>query len=201
MPNVVQPKGAAPSRYLNGAAWNGGANMYCIPSSDVNQYNVGDFVSTVAGGDANGIPNVTKSSASTPIRGVIVGVLVAGYNNPSLVGTTLDLTIQNIPATKAKAYYVLVADDPNLLFEIADDGLSALTATACNKNALYTVANPTAPGQNSATVLTTGTVATTNTLPLKIMGLVQKPNNAFGINALWLVKINAHELIGPTTAY
>ena len=201
MANLVQPKGAVPSRYLNGSPYNGGTNLYYIPSTDGNQYNLGDFVSTAAGGDANGVPLVTKSSASTPIRGVITGVAIAGYNNPSILGTNLDLTIQNIPATKLKGYYVFVADDPNLLFEIADDGLNALTSTACNKNALYTVANPTSPGQNSATVLTTGTIATTSTLPLKIMGLVQKPNNVFGANALWLVKINAHELIGPTTAY
>ena len=201
MANLNAPKGAVPLRYLNGAAWNGSTNLYYIPSSDGNQYNVGDFVATAAGGDANGVPIVTKTSASTPLRGVITGVAIAGYNNPSITGTNLDLTIQNIPATKLKGYYVFVCDDPNVLYEIQDDGLNALTSTACNKNALYTVANPTSPGQNSATVLTTSTIATTNTLPLKIMGLSQKPNNVFGANALWVVKINAHELIGPTTAY
>lgn len=203
MPNVSTPKGFVPSRYLNGAAWNGAANMYCIPSTDTNAYNVGDAVCTVAGGDVNGIPyvNKTASASSTPVRGVIVGVLLAGYNNPSIIGVNLDPTLQNIPATKTKAYYVLVADDPALLFEIQDDGLNALTATSCNKNALYTVANPTSPAQNSATVLTTGTVATTNTLPLKIMGLVQRPDNAFGVNAKWLVKFNQHEFLGQQAGY
>jgi hypothetical protein len=201
MANVNQPKGFVPSRYLNSASTNGGTNLYCIPSSDGNQYNPGDAVKTVAGGDANGIPYITKAAGTDTVRGVVIALLPAGYNNPSLVGVNLDLTLENIPATKTKAYYVLVADDPNQIFEIQDDGLNVLTSTSCNKNASFTVANPTSPAQNSATVLNTSSVATTNTLNLKILGLVQKPNNAFGANALWLVKFNLHELLGGTTAY
>lgn len=201
MANINQPKGFTPSQYQNANPYNGGSRMYCIPSTDGNQFNVGDPVKSVVGGDANGIPNVTKAAGTDAVRGVIVGVLAAGYNNPSLVGTTLDLTIQNIPATKAKAYYVLVADDPDLLFEVMDDGLAALTATSCGKNASFTVANPTAPGQNSASVLSTASVGTANTLNLKLFGLVQKPNNSFGVNALWLVKFNLHELNGGTVGF
>lgn len=198
MANVNQPKGFVPSRYQNANPYTGAANLYCVPSSDGTQINVGDPVSTATGGDANGIPYVTKATGTAGPRGVVVGVLPAGYNNPSLVGVNLDLTVQNIPATKTKAYYVLVADDPDLLFEVQDDGLSALTATSCNKNASFTVANPTSPGQNSASVLSTASIGTVNTLNLKICGLVQKPSNAFGVNALWLVKWNLHEFNAPT---
>lgn len=201
MANVNQPKGFVPSRYQNANPFTGASNMYCIPSSDGNQFNVGDAVKTVAGGDANGIPNVTKAAGTDAVRGVIIGVLPAGYNNPSLVGVNLDLTVQNIPATKTKAYYVLVADDPEILFEIQDDGLSALTATSCNKNASFTVANPTSPGQNSASVLSTASIGTVNTLNLKLVGLVQKPDNAFGVYAKWLVKFNLHEFNSPTVGF
>lgn len=199
MSNLVGPRGFVPSRYLNGAPWSGAANMYYIPSSDTNQYNVGDAVKSAAGGDTNGIPQVAKITNGTDTaRGIVIGCLAAIPNNPSLVGTNLDLTIQNIPATKTKAYYVLVVDDPHVLFEIQDDGLSALTAAACNKNASYTVTNPTAPQQNSATVLTTASVAVTQGLSLKIIGLVQKPNNSIGAYANWLVMLNQHELMGNT---
>lgn len=198
MANVIGPKGFVPSRYMNGSAWNGACNMYVIPSTDGSQFGVGDAVKSAAGGDANGIPAVAKAAGTDTVRGVIVGVLLANPNNPSLVGTVLDNTIQNIPATKAKDYYVLVVDDPQVLFEIQDDGLAALTATSCNKNASFTVANPSGVQQGSASVLATGTVNTTNTLNLKIVGLSQKPNNAFGVNALWLVKFNEHELAGGT---
>ena len=198
MANIVQPKGFVPVKYTNGAAWNGAATLYCIPSGDTSMCSPGDAVKTVVGGDGNGVPYVTKAAGTDVLRGVMIGVLPPGYNIPSLVGVNLDLTVQNIPATKTKDYYVLIVDCPDVLFEFADDGLAALTATSCNKNASFTVANPTSPAQNSASVLATGTVGTANTLNLKILGLVQKPNNAYGVNALWLVKINLHELTGGT---
>ena len=199
MANLVAPRGFVPSRYSNGANWNGAVTTYCIPSTEANQINPGDAVKSLAGGDANGIPYLTKitNGTDTP-RGVVVGCLAAAPGTPSLVGTTLDLTLQNIPATKAKDYYVLVCDDPAVLFEIQDDGLSALTATSCNKNASFTVTNPTSPQQNSATTLLNSSVATTNTLVLKLRGLVQRADNAFGVNAKWLVQFNQHELLGNT---
>lgn len=198
MANLVAPRGFVPSRYLNGTAWNGAVNTYHIPSSDGSQFNVGDPVKSSANADVNGVPDVAKAAGTDTVRGVVVGVLAATPGNPSLVGTNLDLTIQNVPATKARDYYVLVADDPSIIFEVQDDGLNALTATSANKNASFTVTNPTSPQQNSASVLATGTVATTAGLNLKIMGLVQRPDNAFGINAKWLVRFNQHELQGNT---
>lgn len=199
MSNFVGPRGFVPSRYINGAPWNEATNMYVVLAAEPNEISPGDAVMSAAGGDANGIPAVTKCTAGTEtVRGVVVGVLVATPNNPSIQGVNLDLTVQNIPATKARNYYVLVVDDPQVLFELQDDGLTALTATSCNKNAVFTVANPTSPQQNSATVLKTSSVATTNTLNLKIVGLKQSPNNTFGVNANWLVKFNEHELQGGT---
>jgi hypothetical protein len=198
MPNLNAPKGFVPVRYLNGAAWNGAVNLYFIPQADGSVYSPGDAVKSAAGGDANGIPAIAKAAGTDTLRGVIANILVAAPNNPSLVGTTLDLTTMQAPATKAKGYYALVVDDPAVLFEIQDDGLAALTATACNKNAAFTVANPTAPQQNSASVLSTASVAVTQALPLRIVGLAQRDDNAFGVNAKWLVKINQHELEGNT---
>lgn len=199
MPNINKPYGFRPLRYLNGAAWNGATNMYVVLQAEANQINPGDLVKSVAGGDANGLPAVTKITNGTDVpRGVVVGVLPVGPNVPSLQGVTIDLTTQSIPATKTKDYYILVMDDPNVLCALQDDGLAALTATSANKNTTYTVTNPTAPSQNSASVLKTAGVAVTATLPLKIMGLVQSPDNAFGAYADWVVFFNLHELRGNT---
>lgn len=199
MANLNQPKGFVPSRYMNGSPYNGASNMYCIPAADTSQFGLGDVVKTAAGGDANGLPHVQKAAGTDTVRGVIVGILLTAPGAPSLVGTTLDATLQNIPGTKTKDYYVLVADDPALLFEVQDNGASALTASACNSNAIFVVTNPTAPQQNSASVLSCASVATTNTLNLKIVGLVQRPDNAFGVYAKWLVRFNLHELNGAGT--
>jgi hypothetical protein len=202
MANFVQPRGFVPVRYLNGAAWSGSGNMYYIPSSDNNQYNPGDVVLTAAvGADANGIPAVTKNTTGTGVvRGVIIGVLKANPNNPSLVGTNIDLTVQNIPATKTQAYYVLVVDDPKVVYQIQDDGITTanLVAASVGLNASFTVTNPTAPAQNSATVLLSSSFAVTAGLTVKIFGLSQIPNNAFGANATWDVIFNQHEFQGNT---
>lgn len=201
MANQKGPRGFVPSRYRDGSAWNGAVNMYYIPAADTNQYNPGDMVKSAAGGDANGIPQIVKITNGTDTaRGVVFGCLLANPNQPSIQGTNLDLTVQNIPATKTKDYYVLVCDDPNVVYELQDDGITTanLVAASCNKNASYTVTNPTAPQQNSATVLLSTSIAVTATLPLKIIGLAQKPNNAYGAFATWLVMMNQSEFQGNT---
>jgi len=199
MPNQNAPKGFSPVKYLNGATWDGAVNMYYIAAADANQFNPGDAVKSVALSDANGVPGVTKAAGTDPLRGVIVGCLVAPPYGQSLIGTTLDLAVQNIPATKTKAYYVLVVDDPNVLFEIQDNGASVIAATSMSKNFSFTVANPTAPGQNSASVLNNASVGTVATLNLRLMGAVQRDDNDPSlINAKWLVKINLHELGNAT---
>jgi hypothetical protein len=199
MANLVAPRGFVPSRYRAGNIWSGATNLYVVQAAEPNQINVGDAVKSSANGDANGIPAVTKITNGTDtVRGVVVGVLVAAPNLPSLVGVNLDLTVQNIPATKARDYYVLVVDDMDVIFNLQDDGLSALTATACNKNASFTVTNPTSPQQNSASTLTTASVAVTASLNLRLIGLAQLPNNGYGNYATWNVMFNQHELMGGT---
>ena len=200
MANIVAPRGFVPSRYFDGSAWNGATNLYYIPSTDNTVMSVGDAVISLAGGDASGVPGIAKAAGTTnPIRGVITGFVVAP-NLQSLVGTNLDLTLQNIPATKTKDYYAMVCDDPAVLFEIQGDGLTAANAVAaaCNKNANFTVTNPTSPRQMSASVLLESSIATTQAFLLRIVGLVQKPGNAYGAAATWLVRFNQHEMMGNT---
>lgn len=198
MPNLNAPRGFVPKRYLNGTSWNGQTNMYYIPAADTSAYAVGDPVKSVALSDAIGTMGVQKAAGADAVRGVIVGIFVAPPYFTSLVGVGLDLSLQTIPAVKAKAYYVMVVDDPFVVFEVQDDGLSVLTATAVNKNASFTVANPTAPAVVSASVLSTAAIATTAGLNLKLLGLSQQDDNAFGQYARWLVKFNLHELLGGT---
>lgn len=200
MANIVAPRGFVPSRMLNGAQWNGATNLYYIPSTDNTVLSIGDAVISLAGGDDNGVPGIAKAAGTTnPIRGVITGFVVAP-NLQSLVGTGIDLSLQNLPATKTKAYYAMVCDDPNVLFELQGDGVTAANAVAaaCNKNANFTVTNPTSPRQLSASTLTESTIAVTQAHVLRIMGLAQRPGNAYGASAVWLVKFNQHELAANT---
>ena len=200
MANPIRPNGFSPVKTAQGNAWNEQAPCYFVPQTDTTAIYIGDLVKSAAGGDANGIPAVTKCNSGDVPRGIVVGILVTPpVTNPSLQGAALSLETTYAPATKTRGYYILVVDDPFVSFEIMDDGLTALTATACNKNANYTVAAPTGISQQSGTVLQTSSVATTSTLPLKLMGLRVDPVNTYGVNARWIGKFNAHELF-PGTA-
>lgn len=196
MANINAPRGFSPMYSAMAASGNQQARLYFIPSTDGSAYYIGDTVKSAATGDANGVPGVQKCVSGDAPRGVIVGVRVAD-SSTSLQGVSLSLETLSIPASKTRGYYVYVEDDPQALFEIQDDGLTALTATSMNKNASYTVAAPT-QGPLSATVLTTSSVATTSTLTLKIMGIKQSDDNALGLNARYIVKFNQHELLGNT---
>jgi len=198
-------KGFNPYRYADGNPWNGAATLYCIPSTDGSAFYIGDAVKSAAGSDADGISYVQKAAAGDTVRGVVVGVRVSDPG-VSLQGTSLSLETISIPATKARAYYVYVADDPNVLFTMLDDSgvypggtTAANQRLAANKNANFTVATP-SQGQHSATVLAAATIATTNTLPLKIFGFVQSPDNLVDGSAArrLIVKFNTHELLGST---
>lgn len=198
MANNVTQKGLVPLRFLSGAAWDGAYSTYVVLAADTNMISPGDAVKSFAGADANGVPAVTKALGTDVCRGVVIGVLPAGMNNPSLIGVTLDLATQNIPATKLNNYYVAVVDDPNVVYSIAEDGTAYLPGTSANKNISLTVNNPTAPRQNSGTTLNNSSAAVTATLPFKLLGLLQRADNTFGLNAQWVVKFNTHEFLGST---
>lgn len=193
MANVNAPKGLQPIQNGDGSNWNQQTNMYYIPSADASQYNIGDLVKVAAGGDANGVPQIAKAANGDVCRGVVVGFRVVSPD--TLSGTALPLEVLNVPATKSKDYYAFVVDDPNVIYEIQDDGSATLTASSCNKNAEIVVANPSF-GPQSGTTLKASTVNTTSSFQLRIVGLVQRSDNAFGAYAKWRVRINQHDLTG-----
>lgn len=195
-----KPFGARPIATGAGSPWNGQANRYYIPSSDGNAYQIGSFVKSLAGADVNGVPGVVKSAGTDTHRGFIVGVESGEVNAASMNGTALDRTITSIPATKTRNYYVYVCDDPMVIFEIQDDGITTgnLVAASVNKNCSLTIADPSSDKQVSATVLLSSSIATTQGLCIKLMGLAPIPGNAFGAYAIWRARFNQHELMGNT---
>jgi len=202
MANPNAPSGLSPVAHLNGSKWNGQAHMYCILSADGNAYSVGDPVKTSANADANGIPAVTLASAGSPFRGVIVAVGTNAQGGPFIDPT--NLTLVSIPATKTKNYYVAVVDSPDVIFEIQEvNSGTAGTATSMNKNANFVYAAPAAGVAVSGVTLDNTTYATTSTLNLRVMGVVQRPystitNTPFALAQRLLVLINSHDLAGNT---
>ena len=222
--NQNKPTGLTPVKYLNGADWDGRGNLYFVPQSDTNVYAVGDLVSPIAGVDQwSGLPSakLTVNGTDTLVAGVVLAVGASPNATSSLRGgpaiDPTNLTLIQAPATKTKNYFLLVADDPNIIFEIQETGAgttpgTALTQAACSKNARMLYAAPASSAAFSGTTLDNGVSdtfvpATTAAAPffLRMMGLSQKFDpqlaswNGFGLYAKWLVKLNNH-MFGPSVA-
>jgi len=218
MANPAAPHGMCPVAYLNGAPWTGKANLYHIQSTDTIAYYIGDIMQAVTatangstvGSDSLGVPNVTgfplgvsvtgygaSGTANVgafigPIVGVQVAPVGAGANNAQ--GQNVNLNVMSVPAVKTHDYYVWIADDPNLIFEI--QGSASLACTASNTVESNTTFFPTAPatsfGPVSATVV--DTLVTSATAPLKVVSIPYRVNVSFGVNMPLLVKFNTHFL-------
>jgi hypothetical protein len=212
MANVARVNGFSPVKYLSGAPYNGAANMYAIPTTDTTaSYAIGDVVQSAGGADANGVPFAIKipaaSASSFAALGVIVGISPVD-STLTLQATNLDLNQSYIPAgTRTAVRYIWVADDPNLVFEVSagvtatnftlvkgrfNAGLGVVVAGADAAYAInQTSLTNTSPQSNVA--IAGASVATTNTLPISLLGLVQRQDNEVGSLSRLLCRFNRHE--------
>ena len=83
-----------------------------------------------------------------------------------------------------------VLDDPNQLFLIQCD--ASIAATDIGKNADVIGTGGSTTNGISTMELNSATLANTAALNLKVVGLYNDVNNAFGTNAVVVVKINEH---------
>jgi hypothetical protein len=185
MANPDTPFGLRPVRYVSGAPYNGAANVYTVAAGNSVRIGIGDPVTTAAVGTAQTVNGVTyldvvRAATGDVITGVVVGVLPdVATDTPYRVGSTLRR--------------LLVADDPNLEFEIQEvSGGTALTLNDMGLNADFVVADCSTTTGYSNVELNNGTEAGTNTLDLKIVRFVNRADNAIGEHAKWLVRINRH---------
>lgn len=190
MANTSRVQGARPTKYLNGSAWNGQANLYFIPSGDGTATFIGDFVKmdgtgdpSASGGSAFGVPSCIQAAASNALVGCVVGFLP--------IQTNLNTPQHRLAST---GRYLWVVDDPNVLFEIqTSNGTPAVGDV--NSNVNIAVASGSATTGQSGMTADVGTLATTATLPLRVMGFSQRvDNDNTSTAAKYLVKINNHQL-------
>lgn len=192
MANVDRPNGAAPVRHISGSPWNGQVETYSVLTTDSTAIFVGDFVLMSGTGDANGVPCVTKATATNAaVTGVVVGF------KPDV--TNLNLPSQYRLASTARQVYVCT--DPTVLYDIQADGTTANAVAAIGLNA------PIVQGAGSTTTGVSGVelgidgATTTLTMPLKIVSAVQSPENDLSQTTFvrYLVMINATTM-GNATA-
>lgn len=181
MANPNAPSGLTPRRYRNGSPWMGPGRHYFVPASDATPLYVGDPVVVVASVDPAGHPSCTRATpgAGNRVTGVVIGVRPG---NP--------LSFQNF-RPGGQAGYVIVADDPGLLFEVQESATTdgaALTPAAIGKN--VNLLAGTANAYGSGFTIDSTSAATTNTGQFRIIALQQRTDNAFGAYAKFLVGNN-----------
>lgn len=209
MPNTSKISGFRPVKHVTGAPYNGQANIYFVQASDSTALFVGDPVVLDGSASTTGIPSVTKAAAAGPVIGVVVGIVNTKLDpvTGAITAGSISLdTPQYRPASTAQ--FVLVADAPDLIYEAelctgSNASYTYLVADVGLNVSHTTVAGSTTTGV-SAAAADMSTKATTATLPFKLIGTVQRPDNesitGSSTAVKGLFKINAHTMGGGTGA-
>lgn len=186
--------GFRPVKHLNGSPYNGQVNRYMLSASDSQVTNVGDLV-VLSDNDAlvdtagfGVYPAVERAASAT--SSAVVG---------AIVGFEVDYANLNTSGYRAASTrrIALVADSPDLIFEVPQDGTGGVVAAASvglNCSLVIGSGSSTAP-YASAMMIDSSEVATTATDPVQIMGVVASPDSDVTSTtrpAALLVRINTH---------
>lgn len=187
-PTVDAPYGLKPINRLDGMPYAGAVRHIKIASGyDTNVF-YGDLVSVVTAGTAEKFAGTTSGS---PV-GVFVG---CSYTNPT---TKQKFFSQYWPAdTVAADAVAYVVDDPNAVFKVAvtdvnSDMSNAARAAIGSNMAIVQEAGDTNTGNSAVSVLA-GSEATTNTLPVRVIDVVEETATAADEFVELVVKINLHQ--------
>lgn len=179
--------GLHPVRTVSGAPYTGAFRAYTIPATDGTAVYIGDPVTGVTtSSTVNGVTyqDVAISATGDVFQGVVVGV------QPD--------TATSLPYRAASTLRVVyVCDDPNMLFS-AIDGASgtAFTAADVGLNCNVVVGTGSTVTGYSAMELDNTTEATTNTLDVKLIRVVNRADNDPTIaSGKYLVRLNRHRFV------
>lgn len=193
MANNNAPFGLRPVSTVSGQPFSGAARTYSVPAGDGTAIYLGDAVKLVGTSqiiNGSSYADVAQAASGNVICGVVIGVLPA----------TRDSLTYRAASTQR---LLLVADDPNLLFEIQQGNSgTALNANDVGLNSNLTVTAGSAITGYSASVIDNAAEQTTNTLDLKIVAIVDRPDNDIGssvssgtVASRFLVRINRHQFV------
>ena len=189
MANTNAPFGGRPVRHRNGAPWAGQSNLYYYTGS--NTLYIGDPVV------------ITGSSNTVPYYGHVAGTLPCVDLNTAGDTYALSGFITGFFAEdfSSKAYGVAsaargiyVADDPDLVFEMQDDGLVTATVAFVGASGNLVAGSGGSVYTNMSSWMLSSTTAATTTSQVKILRMSGRAGVALGQYATWEVMINKHTL-------
>lgn len=177
--NVDRAQGFLPVRHTSGAPWNGQVLPFLVPASDGAAMFIGDVVETLGTSGAAGVfvagyncegMHAVKHSTLTSTGQTNMGVVVGFLPDPT------NLTLRHRAASTNRI--ALVVTDPTVIYEVQENAVTTPIASSdigCAVGIVTTAGNTTTGVSSMA--LDSATVASTSTLPFKILGLVQRPGN------------------------
>jgi hypothetical protein len=187
MANVSRIRGFRPIRHLDGSPYNDAAVPYLITEATATF--IGDIVIdtgtaaaagvTAGGVDCEGMQIAAHSTLTTTgvgNLGVVVGFVA------------VDTLPKNYRVASA-VQVVLVCTDPSVVYEVQEDGVGNNIAAADlgNNFAFTSGAGSTVTGASAYSLDSSGT-STAATYPLRVLGLVKRPDNTFGLSSTDLAK-------------
>lgn len=183
MASTETPYGLRLAKRLGETNQTHGFNQYPIASGYAADLKCGDLVRLVASG---GIEKETGTTTAPACIGVFIGCT---YTDSAMGWLTKQQWVSGTIASDAMAY---VVDDPDAIFQVQANGSLDQTAVGANAAIVQGTGNLTLG--RSGVSLNASTTATTATLPLRIVGMVDMegfsvPGDAF---TDVLVRINTH---------
>lgn len=198
MANTSRINGFKPVKHLNGAPYNGQANLYEVPAGEAVPVFVGDLVKLSDSAATSLYPAVeavvgaSAQIAAGPILGAVVGIVnskfdpVAGALSSGSI--SLDTPVYRPASTKQ---FVLVCDSDDVIYEAEADASVAAASIGLNVGVGASAhTNPLLTGASPMYVYSTTAPDATATRPLQILGIVNRPDNEIGANSKVLVRIN-----------
>lgn len=167
MVNRDSPRGLIPTRHLNGNPYNGAVREYGIASGTTSGIFTGDPLTLTAAGV------VEQAAGTDQLIGVFTGCMFVDANGTPVWSRTY-------PASTTNSGIAYVVDDPDVIFEIQDDGTSTGAAES-DIGALFDLAS--AAGDtltgNSTYELDVSSVEQASGV-VRLIGFVQRPNLVLG---------------------
>ncbi len=209
MANVDRANGFTPIGTLSGSPWQASVQAFELDGGHA-LVGVGDLVEMTAEGT---LDILTQNASDSGVIGVMVGIVPAGEGwnattgtfgsnslsaaEPTLVGAASRSVALNTVGT------ILVATAPDLVMIAQEDGVSTpLTLTAVGSNVDITTGTPDTSTGTSTQEIDSDSTGTTNTDPLRLLGLHDIPGNEFAAVdstkpwAIWKVTFANHAYSG-----
>lgn len=192
MATTLAPYGLRPVNLLGGQVYAGATRLYAIAANYNVNIQFGDPVIIVNTGASRGtLARFNGTTTATTVTNTgggfgFVGVFVGCTFTDPVYGRVFRQNYgASNPATDIQAY---VVDDPDAMFQIQADGQLNQTALGCNAALIQTVAGSSGLNINSGVALQQSSIATTATLPVRIVDFVTIGDAFTDV----IVRINTH---------